>query len=60
MSFDGPRFKSNQHDCLIQFYILEQILKIQDMVSEKEADKKEEQLDSMMGIYQTKGGGAEE
>ena len=40
--------------------ILEQILKIQDMVSAKEADKKEEQLDSMMGIYQTKGGGAEE
>ena len=33
MSFDGPRFNSNQHDCLIQFYILEQILKIQERLA---------------------------
>ena len=60
MSLDGSRFASSQHDCLIQFYILEQLLNIQDLVSEEESAKKEEQLNSLMGIYQSKGGGVEE
>ena len=60
LSFDGTRFTSTQHDCLIQFYILEQLLNVQDTISQEEADKKEQQLQSLMGIYQSKGGGADE
>ena len=60
MSLDGSRFTSSQHDCLIHFYILEQLLNVQDQVSKEEADKKEEQLNSLMGYYQSKGGGVAE
>ena len=60
LSFDGTRFTSTQHDCLIQFYILEQLLNVQDTISQEEADKKEQQLQSLMGIYQSKGGSADE
>jgi ABC-type sugar transport system ATPase subunit len=59
LSFDGTRFSSSQHDCLIHFYILEQLLNLQDTVSQEEADKKEQQLQSLMGIYQSKGGDIE-
>ena len=59
LSFDGSRFNSSQHDCLIHFYILEQVLNVQDTVSQKESEKKEKQLQSLMGIYQSKGGDAE-
>jgi hypothetical protein len=59
LSFDGTRFSSSQHDCLIHFYILEQLLNLQDTVSQEEADKKEQQLQSLMGIYQSKGGNIE-
>ena len=60
MAFDGSRFASTQHDCLIHFYILEQLLNVQDMVNKDKSDKKEEQLNSLMVIYQSKGGGADE
>ena len=60
MSLDESRFAGSQHDCLIQFYILEQVLNVQDLVSKEEADKKEQQLQNLMGIYQSKGGGADE
>ena len=60
LSFDGTRFTSTQHDCLIQFYILEQLLNVQDTINQNEADKKEQQLHSLMGIYQSKGGDAGE
>jgi len=53
---DGSRFASSQHDCMIHFYILEQLLKAQDMVDKKGADEKEKQLNSMLAIFQTKGG----
>ena len=59
LSFDGTRFSSSQHDCLIHFYILEQVLNVQDSISKELADKKEQQLQSLMGIYQSKGGDLE-
>ena len=59
LSFDGVRFSSSQHDCLIHFYILEQLLNVQDTISKEQADKKEEQLRQMMSIYQSKGGDLE-
>ena len=60
LSFDGTRFANTQHDCLIQFYILEQLLNVQDTINQEEADKKEQQLQNLMGIYQSKGGGTDE
>ena len=60
LSFDGTRFSSSQHDCLIHFYILEQLLNVQDTISQELADKKEEQLRSLMSIFQTKGGNLDE
>jgi hypothetical protein len=60
LSFDESRLRSYHHDCLIQFYILEQLLNVQDTISQEEADKKEQQLQNLMGIYQSKGGGIDE
>ena len=55
-SLDGMRFSGSERDCMLHIYIMQQMLDVQDILSEEQADKKEKQLESYMRIYQTKGG----
>ena len=56
LSLDGSRFDLSQRDCMLHFYILEQLLNLEDSIDQKNADKKQQQLESMMGIFHSKGG----
>jgi len=55
-SLDGMRFSSSERDCMLHIYLMQQMLDVQDMISEEEADKKEQQLGAYMHLYQAKGG----
>ena len=55
-SLDGMRFSGSQHDCMLQIYIMQQMLDVQDLLSEELGDKKEQQLEAYMRLYQSKGG----
>ena len=55
-SLDGMRFSSSERDCMLHIYLMQQMLEVQDMISEEEADKKEQQLGAYMHLYQSKGG----
>ena len=44
-SLDGMRFSGSQHDCMLQIYIMQQMLDVQDLLSEELGDKKEQQLE---------------
>jgi hypothetical protein len=55
-SLDGMRFSGSQRDCMLQIYIMQQMLDVQDLLSEELADKKEQQLEGYMRLYQSKGG----
>ena len=55
-SLDGMRFSSSERDCMLHIYLMQQMLEVQDMISEEEADKKEQQLGDYMHLFQSKGG----
>ena len=55
-SLDGSQFSLSQHDCIIQLYIMQQILQIEDLVDQKKADAMEKQLQGYMSLYESKGG----
>jgi len=55
-SLDGMRFSSSERDCMLHIYLMQQMLEVQDMISEEEADKKEQQLGGYMRLFQSKGG----
>jgi hypothetical protein len=55
-SLDGSQFSLSQHDCMIQLYIMQQILQIEDLVDQKKADAMEKQLQGYMSLYESKGG----
>jgi len=59
-SFDGMRFETSQHDCLVHFYILNHLLELQDEVNKKLSDDKEKMLEGFLHIYESKGGSIEE
>ena len=58
-SLDGMRFDSSQRDCLLHLYIMQQLLGVQDLVSEERADKMEQQFNGYATLYQSKGGSYE-
>ena len=58
-SLDGQRFDSSHRECMIHFYVLEQLLDMQESLSIEETDKKEKMLQSLLTIYQAKGGADE-
>jgi hypothetical protein len=41
---------------MLHIYIMQQMLDVQDVISQEEADKKEKQLEGYMRLYQSKGG----
>ena len=55
-SLDGLRFSGSERDCMVQIYIMQQMLDVQDLLSEELATKKEKQLEGYLRIYQSKGG----
>ena len=55
-SLDGSRFSGSERDCMLHIYLMQQMLEVQDLISEEEADKKEQQLGTYMHLYQSKGG----
>ena len=55
-SLDGMRFASSEHDCMLHIYMMQQMLDVQDIISTEQGDKKEQQLEGYMRLYQSKGG----
>ena len=55
-SLDGIRFASSQRDCMIQLYIMNQLLNLQDKVDIKKSQQMEKQLQSLSELYYSKGG----
>ena len=55
-SLSGFRFDSAKQDCLMHFYILQQINALTQTLDEKLADKQMKELTILGGIYQEKGG----
>ena len=55
-SLDGSRFSMSQQDSIIHLYIMQRILEIQELVDEKKAEKMDQQIQSFMSLYESKGG----
>jgi hypothetical protein len=55
-SLEGSRFESSKHDCMIQVYILGQLLTLQDEIDHKKGEKLDNELAPMLQLYQAKGG----
>ena len=55
-SLDGSRFEMSQQDSIIHLYIMQRILEIQELVDEKKAETMNQQLQSYMSLYESKGG----
>ena len=55
-SLDGSRFDSAAHDCMIQVYLLGQLLQLQDDIDPAKGEKLDKDLEAMLKLYQAKGG----
>ena len=55
-ALDGSRFSSSQHDCMIQLYVMQQIVDVQELVDQKKADQLDQQLQGYMQLFESKGG----
>ena len=55
-SLDAMRFASAQHDCMIQLYIMNHLLNLQDKIDKKKSEQKEKQLQGISELYYSKGG----
>jgi len=55
-SLDGYRFDCSQHDCVIQFIVMNQLLDVQTAIDEKKGEQKGQQMDAIVRLYQSKGG----
>ena len=55
-SLDGMRFESSQHDCLIQLYIVEQLLQVQETIDSEKAKKMDLRIQQLTKQFHAKGG----
>ncbi len=55
-SLDGMRFESSQHDCLIQLYIAEQLLQVQETIDSEKAKKMDLRIQQLTKQFHAKGG----
>ena len=55
-SLDGTRFSSSQRECMIQLYIMNQLLNLEDQVDAKKSEQMEKQLQALSELYYSKGG----
>ena len=55
-SLDGYRFDGSQRDCMINIYVMNQLLEIQGSIDEKKVEQKDHQLEGLIQLYHSKGG----
>jgi hypothetical protein len=55
-SLDDTRFANAQRDCMIDLYIMNQVLDLQDKVDSKKSAQMEKQLQALSELYYAKGG----
>ena len=55
-SLDDYRFDSAQRDCMIQIYVMNQLVDIQNAIDEKKGVQKDQQLEGLIQLYHSKGG----
>ena len=55
-SLDGYRFEGSQRDCMIQLYVMNQLVDLQTAIDEKKGEQKNQQLDAIVQLYHAKGG----
>jgi len=55
-SLNSTWFVNSEQDCMIQVYIMQQILDVESLIDEKKATEMEKQFDAYMRLYQSKGG----
>jgi len=55
-SLSDYRFESSKQDCLMHFYILQQVNGLMQTIDQKKADKQLEELSILGTIFQEKGG----
>ncbi len=56
ITLDGNNFNLSQRDILTQFYIMQSVLGVSDLIDEKLADEQETQMKLLMAAFQAKGG----
>jgi len=59
-SLDNSRFGSSQRDCMINIYVMNQLVDIQSDIDEKKGEQKSQQLDGIIQLYHSKGGSFEQ
>ena len=59
-SLDDMRFSSSQRECMINLYIMNQLLDLQDQIDPKISEKKDQQMQGLIQLYHAKGGSFEE
>jgi hypothetical protein len=55
-SLDGYRFEGSQRNCMIQLYVMNQLVDLQTAIDEKKGEQKNQQLDTIVQLYHAKGG----
>ena len=55
-SLESTRFASSQRECMIQLYIMNQLLNLEDKVDVKKSQQMEKQLQALSELYYSKGG----
>ena len=55
-SLDNTWFGNSMQDCMIQIYIMQQMLEVQDLINPKKSEQMEKQFEGYMRLYQSKGG----
>ena len=55
-SLNSTWFVNSEQDCMVQVYIMQQILDVESLIDEKKATEMEKQFDAYMRLYQSKGG----
>ncbi len=56
LMLNGNNFKNAQRDILTQFYIMQAVLDVSDLIDEKLSEKQEMQLNLLMNAFEAKGG----
>jgi hypothetical protein len=55
-SLDGYRFDGSQRDCMINIYLMNQLVDLQASIDEKKGAQKDQQLEGLIQLYHSKGG----
>ena len=55
-SLDGYRFDGSQRDCMINIYVMNQLVDLQASIDEKKGAQKDQQLEGLIQLYHSKGG----